>query len=66
MKKAKRSLVVEAYLVHANTPHVTGRLADGRIRKIGRHQLFGADGWERKLAKLLATFGERWTGVREV
>jgi hypothetical protein len=61
--RIKRPRVVEAYMTHASTPWITELLADGRTRKVARIQYVGS---ARELQELLATYGERWTGVRQV
>lgn len=64
--RMKRPMVVEAYMTHARTPFITEVLADGRVRKIGRVQDLMPGGWERELGHIRETYGDRWTGVRQI
>lgn len=62
----KKPAVVEAYLTHSGTPFITERLVDGRIRKMGRHQIFGEDGLKQEFKTLRATYDDRWKGIQIV
>jgi hypothetical protein len=73
--KEKRPTVVEAYMTTSTTPFITERLANGKTRLTGRHQVFQAvvngqlreltlaERSERELAQIIETYGDRWTGI---
>ena len=61
----KRSKVIEAWMTHSRTPLITERLLGGRIRKVGRLQIFNETPAQEH-ARMLETYGERWTGIHGV
>ena len=62
--KIKRPQVVEAYMTHASTPLITEVLKSGRIRKVGRLQMF-FESPQQELARIVELYGDRWTGIRK-
>jgi len=60
--KMKRPKVFEAWMNHAATPIITERLVDGRIRRVGRLQIF-SETPAQEHARMLDIYGKRWTGI---
>jgi hypothetical protein len=59
----RRPTVVEAWMTHSATPYISERLVNGRIRKVGRLQIFG-ESFAQEEARLLDLYGARWVGVK--
>src|SRR5260370_5886737 len=62
--RKRRPLVSVAWMTHPNTPFITERLVDGRLRSVARRQIFQeteAQGEQR----MLTLYGGRWMGNSE-
>jgi hypothetical protein len=62
MARIRRPMVIKAYMTRWGTPLITEELSNGRIRKIGRIQLFD-ETWEQEEAWLRTLYGNRWAGI---
>jgi hypothetical protein len=61
--RKRRPLVSEEWMTHPNTPFVTERLVDGRIRSVARTQNFQeTDAQEEQ--RMHSLYGGRWAGIR--
>jgi hypothetical protein len=61
--KSKCPLVSKAWMTHPNTPFITERLVDGRIRSVARTQKFQETEAQEK-ERMLNLYGGRWIGIR--
>jgi hypothetical protein len=62
--KKRLPLVSEAWMKHPNTPFITERLVDGRMRLVARTQKFHETQAQEE-ERMLNLYGERWTGIRQ-